>query len=132
MSTQTLNIEALQTYLQDKLPGFSGRLRAEKFQGGQSNPTFLISDDSQQWVLRRKPPGELLASAHAVDREYRVLSALQHTDVPVAKTYLLCEDESVIGSMFYIMEYLEGRVFWNPELPEIASNEERSAIYSDM
>lgn len=132
MSTQTLNIEALQNYLQDKLPGFSGQLHAEKFAGGQSNPTFLLSDDTQQWVLRRKPPGELLASAHAVDREYRVLSALRDTDVPVAKTYLLCEDESVIGSMFYIMEYLEGRVFWDPELPEVSSNEERTAIYEDM
>ncbi|WP_439100985.1 phosphotransferase [Congregibacter sp.] len=132
MSTQTLNLEALQNYLQDKLPGFSGQLRAEKFAGGQSNPTFLLSDDSQKWVLRRKPPGELLASAHAVDREYRVLSALWNTDVPVAKTYLLCEDESVIGSMFYIMEYLEGRVFWDPELPEVNSNEERAAIYADM
>lgn len=132
MSTQTLNIEALQNYLQDKLPGFSGQLHAEKFAGGQSNPTFLLSDDTQKWVLRRKPPGELLASAHAVDREYRVLSALANTDVPVAKTYLLCEDESVIGSMFYIMEYLEGRVFWDPELPEVSSNEERTAIYEDM
>lgn len=132
MSTQSLNIEALQSYLQDKLPGFCGQLNAEKFSGGQSNPTFLLSDDTQKWVLRRKPPGELLASAHAVDREYRVLSALRDTDVPVAKTYLLCEDESVIGSMFYIMEYLDGRVFWNPELPEISSNEERTAIYEDM
>lgn len=132
MSTQTLNIEALQNYLQDKLPGFSGQLHAEKFAGGQSNPTFLLSDDTQKWVLRRKPPGELLASAHAVDREYRVLSALRDTDVPVAKTYLLCEDESIIGSMFYIMEYLDGRVFWDPELPEVSSNEERTAIYEDM
>lgn len=132
MSTQTLNIDALQAYLQDKLPGFSGQLKAEKFAGGQSNPTFLLSDDSQQWVLRRKPPGELLASAHAVDREYRVMTALWDTDVPVAKTYLLCEDESIIGSMFYIMEYLEGRVFWDPELPEVASNEDRTAIYQDM
>ncbi|EAQ99424.2 phosphotransferase [Congregibacter litoralis] len=132
MSTQTLDLEALQHYLQDKLPGFSGKLRAEKFAGGQSNPTFLLSDDSQKWVLRRKPPGELLASAHAVDREYRVLSALENTDVPVARTYLLCEDESVIGSMFYIMEFLEGRVFWDPELPEVDSKEERAAIYADM
>ncbi|WOJ96159.1 phosphotransferase [Congregibacter brevis] len=132
MSTQTLDIEALQKYLHDKLPGFSGQLKAEKFAGGQSNPTFLLSDDSQKWVLRRKPPGELLASAHAVDREYRVMSALGDTDVPVAKTYLLCEDESIIGSMFYIMEYLEGRVFWDPELPEVDSAEERRAIYEDM
>ncbi|MFK7828430.1 MAG: phosphotransferase family protein [Congregibacter sp.] len=132
MSTQTIDTRVLAKYLQDKLPGFSGALSAEKFAGGQSNPTFLLRDDRHSWVLRRKPPGELLASAHAVDREYRVLTALQGTDVPVAKTYLLCEDESIIGSMFYIMEYLDGRVFWDPKLPEISSNEERAAMYDEL
>jgi aminoglycoside phosphotransferase (APT) family kinase protein len=132
MSTQTLNIEALQAYLESNLPEFSGTLTAEKFAGGQSNPTFLLSDGTRKWVLRRKPPGELLASAHAVDREYRVLKALSDTDVPVAKTYLLCEDERVIGSMFYVMEYLNGRVFWDPKLPEISGNEERAAMYDEM
>jgi aminoglycoside phosphotransferase (APT) family kinase protein len=132
MSTQTLNTQALQAYLKEHLPGFSGTLTAEKFPGGQSNPTFLLSDGNSQWVLRRKPPGELLASAHAVDREYRVLSALADTDVPVARTWLLCEDESVIGSMFYVMEYLDGRVFWDPKLPEIDSPQERAAMYDEM
>lgn len=132
MNTQTLDTDALQAHLEERLPGFDGRLTAEKFAGGQSNPTFLISDGSRKWVLRRKPPGELLASAHAVDREYRVLTALQDTDVPVARTYLLCEDDAVIGSMFYIMEFLDGRVFWDPQLPELASNGERGAFYDEM
>ena len=132
MSTQTLDTEALESYLRDQLPGFDGELSAEKFPGGQSNPTFRISDGQRRWVLRRKPPGELLASAHAVDREYRVLTALRDTEVPVAETYLLCTDESVIGSMFYVMEYLEGRVFWDPRLSELDSKDERSAIYDAM
>ncbi len=132
MSTQTLDIESLERYLAGRLPDFAGTLSAEKFPGGQSNPTFLLSDGVRKWVLRRKPPGELLASAHAVDREYRVLHALRDTDVPVADTYLLCDDDRVIGSMFYVMEYLDGRVFWDPQLPEIASNGERAAIYDDM
>jgi aminoglycoside phosphotransferase (APT) family kinase protein len=132
LDTQTLDVASLESYLLGKLPGFSGDLQAEKFSGGQSNPTFLISDGEHRWVLRRKPPGELLASAHAVDREYRVLKALHGSDVPVSKTYLLCEDESVIGSMFYIMEYLDGRVFWDPKLPEIESNAERAAMYDEM
>lgn len=132
MSTQTLDMDSLQRYLEAELPGFSGTLVADKFPGGQSNPTFKIGDGERSWVLRRKPPGELLASAHAVDREYRVLSALRDTDVPVAETYLLCEDDSVIGSMFYIMEHLEGRVLWDPQLPEIGSNSERSAFYEEM
>ena len=83
-------------------------------------------------MLRRKPPGELLPSAHAVDREYRVLSALADTEVPVAKTFVLCEDDAVIGSMFYLMEHLDGRVFWDPKLPEIDSNAERGAMYDEM
>jgi aminoglycoside phosphotransferase (APT) family kinase protein len=132
MNTQTLDIASLQTYLEANLPGFSGELSAEKFPGGQSNPTFKLSAGGQHYVLRRKPSGELLKSAHAVDREYRVISALRDTDVPVAKTYCLCEDDSVIGSMFYVMEYMDGRVFWDPTLPELESNEERAAIYDEM
>ena len=132
MSTQTLDTRSLEAYLRDHLPEVHGPITAEKFAGGQSNPTFLISDGDQRWVLRRKPPGELLASAHAVDREFRVMSALAGTDVPVARTYLLCEDESVVGSMFYLMEYLDGRVFWDPKLAEISDNEERAAMYDEM
>lgn len=132
MSAQTLDTERLQPYLEQNLPGFSGTLTAEKFAGGQSNPTFRLSADGRHYVLRRKPPGELLASAHAVDREFRVISALGETDVPVPHAYLLCEDESIIGSMFYIMEYLDGRVFWDPTLPEVTDNAERAAMYDEM
>ncbi|PID55134.1 MAG: phosphotransferase family protein [Gammaproteobacteria bacterium] len=133
MSTQVLDTSKLTPYLEAQIPGFKGPISTEKFAGGQSNPTFkLTTADGANYVLRRKPPGDLLASAHAVDREYRVLKALQDTDVPVAKVYCLCEDENIIGSMFYVMEYLEGRVFWDPRLPEIDSKEERAAIYDDM
>jgi len=132
MSTQTLDIAKLQVYLEQNIPGFSGELSAEKFAGGQSNPTFKLTAGGKDYVLRRKPPGELLKSAHAVDREYRVISALADTGVPVARTYCLCEDEDVIGSMFYVMEYMDGRVFWDATLPEVDTEEERSAIYDEM
>ena len=121
----------LAAYLEQYIEGFRGPLHAEKFSGGQSNPTFKISAASGNYVLRRKPPGELLKSAHAVDREYRVMSALATTAVPVAKTYHLCEDENIIGSMFYVMEYIDGRVMWDPTLPEVSA-ENRHAIYSEM
>ena len=110
---------------------FSGPLSAEKFAGGQSNPTFKLSAGDRKFVLRRKPPGQLLASAHAVDREFRVIAALQDTDVPVPAAVALCKEDEIIGSMFYLMEYLEGRVFWDPVLPEL-NNDERSAVYDDM
>lgn len=113
------------------MEGFCGPLTATKFAHGQSNPTFLIEAASGKSVLRRKPPGELLKSAHAVDREYRVMTALAESDVPVPKTCHLCEDDSVIGSVFFIMEYLDGRIFWDPALPELG-NEERTAVYTDM
>ncbi|MEH6590930.1 MAG: phosphotransferase family protein [Halioglobus sp.] len=132
MNTQELNISDLQNYLSGKIPGLSGQLSAEKFPGGQSNPTFKLTAGDQHYVLRRKPEGELLKSAHAVDREFRVISALQDTDVPVPRTYTLCEDDSIIGSMFYVMEYMEGRILWDPTLPDSASNEERAAIYDSM
>jgi len=132
MSTQQLDTASLEKYLEQHIPGFSGPVSAEKFAGGQSNPTFRLSAGGKSYVLRRKPPGELLKSAHAVDREFRVISALQGTDVPVPRTYVLCEDESVIGSMFYVMEYMEGRILWDPALPEAADNSERAAIYDAM
>ncbi|MGH8077358.1 MAG: phosphotransferase family protein [Lysobacter sp.] len=97
--------------------GFRGPLTASKFKDGQSNPTYRIDAASGRYVLRRKPPGVLLPSAHAVDREFRVLRALQGRGVPVARALHLCIDESVIGSMFYLMEYVDGRVFWDPALP---------------
>jgi len=132
MGTHDLDKVALERYLTETLKGFKGPLDYEKFPGGQSNPTFKLITPSCSYVLRRKPPGELLKSAHAVDREFRVMKALQGTEVPVAEVLVLCEDESVIGSMFYVMEYLDGRVLWEATLPEVATNEERSAIYQDM
>lgn len=133
MKTQTLNTQSLSDYLTQHISGFTGPVEAEKFAGGQSNPTFkLTAADGQHYVLRRKPPGELLKSAHAVDREFRVISALRDTEVPVPNTFVLCEDDSVIGSMFYVMEYKEGRILWDPLLPEAADNAERSAIYDAM
>ena len=133
MNTQNLDIKSLSDYLQRTIPSFTGPLTAEKFDGGQSNPTFKLLDaNGQPYVLRRKPPGELLKSAHAVDREFRVISALRDTDVPVPNTHVLCEDDAVIGSMFYVMEYKEGRILWDPQLPEAADNAERAAIYDAM
>ena len=132
MTAQQLDTKILSAYLADHIPGFSGPVTAEKFAGGQSNPTFKLTTDDQAYVLRRKPPGELLKSAHAVDREFRVISALRDTDVPVPRTYVLCEDETVIGSIFYVMEYMEGRILWDPLLPEARDNQERGAFYDAM
>jgi aminoglycoside phosphotransferase (APT) family kinase protein len=130
-STFDFDAVVLADYLEQQVDGFRGPLTAEKFPGGQSNPTFLIRASSGKYVLRRKPPGELLKSAHAVDREFRVMSALADSEVPVAKAYHLCEDDSVIGGMFYLMEYIDGRVMWDPALPELQP-EQRGPIYSEM
>jgi len=128
----SLDIELLDRYLSEHIESFHGLKSAEKFSGGQSNPTFNLSAASGEYVLRRQPPGKLLKSAHAVDREYRVYKALENTDVPTPKMYHLCEDREVIGSMFYVMEYCEGRIFWDAALPKLASNEERTHAYSQM
>ncbi|MFQ3200139.1 MAG: aminoglycoside phosphotransferase (APT) family kinase protein [Zhongshania sp.] len=129
--TFELDITALTAYLEANIDGFKGPLTAEKFAGGQSNPTYLIAAASGKYVLRRKPPGELLKSAHAVDREFRVMQALTTSEVPVPKMRVLCNDDSVIGSMFYVMDYLDGRIFWNAALPE-QTPAERGAIYDAM
>ena len=129
--TQTLDLEAVGAYLSEHLDGFEGPLEARKFQTGQSNPTFLLQTPQRNYVLRRKPPGQLLKSAHAVDREYRVQKALANTDVPVARMYLLCEDDAVIGSSFYVMEHIPGRNFYDPTMPEL-TNAERGAVVDDM
>jgi aminoglycoside phosphotransferase (APT) family kinase protein len=121
----------LGAWMRVHVEGFSGRLRAEQFKGGQSNPTFLLEADGRRYVLRRKPPGTLLPSAHAVEREYRVIRALGRTAVPVAKTYALCEYADVLGTPFYVMEYVEGRIFWDPALPGMTSPE-RAAIFDEM
>lgn len=126
-----LPVEALAAFLESAVEGFRGPLTARKFSGGQSNPTYLIEAASGRCVLRRKPPGQLLASAHAVDREFRVLEALSDTDLPLARAIHLCRDESVIGSMFYLMEYIDGRVLWDPALPELAAGD-RAAYYDEI
>jgi len=129
--TQTLDKAAVSAYLKEHLPGFEGPMEISKFQTGQSNPTFLLKTPGHAYVLRRKPPGTLLKSAHAVDREFRVQRALEHTDVPVAKMHLLCEDDDVIGSMFYIMDHVPGRNFNEPAMPDV-SPEHRSGIIDEM
>ncbi|WP_339676672.1 phosphotransferase [uncultured Zhongshania sp.] len=126
-----LDIVSLTAYLEANVDGFKGPLSAEKFAGGQSNPTYLIEAASGKYVLRRKPPGELLKSAHAVDREFRVMHALASTDVPVPKMRVLCDDDSVIGSMFYLMDFLDGRIMWDAALPG-QTPAERTAIYDAM
>jgi aminoglycoside phosphotransferase (APT) family kinase protein len=108
---------ALARWMADHVSGFAGSLKVEQFKGGQSNPTFLLEAGGRRYVMRRKPAGQLLPSAHAVDREFRVISALASTAVPVAKAHALCEDTGVIGAMFYIMDYVDGRVLWDPALP---------------
>lgn len=130
-STQTIDVQAVAAYLTDHLPGFEGPIEASKFDVGQSNPTFLLATPAKKYVLRRKPPGTLLKSAHAVDREFRVQKALADTDVPVAEMYVLCEDDAVIGSMFYVMEYKEGRLFKQPTLDELVKGD-RFAVMDDM
>jgi aminoglycoside phosphotransferase (APT) family kinase protein len=110
---------------------FSGPIEVRQFAGGQSNPTFLIQTPGRRYVLRRKPAGKLLPSAHAVDREFRVMTALAGTEVPVAKAHALCEDPGVIGTAFYVMDYVEGRLFWDAALPEVAGADRR-AIYEEM
>ncbi|MBN3846769.1 MULTISPECIES: phosphotransferase [Burkholderiaceae] len=125
------DVETLARYLASHVPGFYGPMSIEKFAGGQSNPTFLLTAQRGRYVLRRQPPGALLKSAHAVDREFRVLTALSHTPVPVARALHLCEDRDVIGSMFYVMSFEEGEIFWDPSLPELPAGK-RSAIYDAL
>lgn len=128
----TLDEVKLASYLEANVDGFKGPLTASKFAGGQSNPTFKIDAASGSYVLRKQPPGKLLKSAHAVDREYRVLDALKNTDVPVAEVYHFCEDPEVVGSMFYLMEFCDGNIFWSAALKEIDSNEQRTKMYDEM
>lgn len=131
MSVDSLPVERLGRYLEAQIPGFRGLREAVKFAGGQSNPTFRLDAESGRYVLRRKPPGQLLPSAHAVDREYRVMAALAGTDVPVPAALHLCADDDVIGSMFYVMEFKEGRILWDPVLPDMDAAT-RGRIYDEM
>src|SRR6476646_11189642 len=106
------DVGRLEAYLRDHVEGFAGPITVRQFKGGQSNPTYLIETPARRYVLRRKPPGKLLPSAHAVDREYRVISALHAQGFPVAEPLLYCEDESVVGTAFFVMGFADGRVFW--------------------
>jgi len=127
------DVAALQAWLTARLPGFAGPLAVEQFKGGQSNPTYRLVTPSKAYVMRAKPgpAAKLLASAHAIDREFRVMSALAATSVPVPRMHLLCEDEAVIGRAFYVMECVQGRVLWDQSLPDM-SRAERGAIYDEM
>ena len=121
--------QKLGRFMAERVAGFTAPVTVEQFKGGQSNPTYRLTDGAgRRYVLRRKPPGKLLPSEHAVDREFRVISALNRTDVPTPTAYALCEDDSVVGTAFYIMEYCDGRVLWDPLLPDVPK-EGRLAIY---
>ncbi len=126
-----LDLAAVAAWMETAVPGFAGPIRAHKFDVGQSNPTFRLDTPARSYVLRRKPPGQLLKSAHAVEREFRVQKALAGSDVPVAGMIALCEDPGVIGSTFYVMDYVPGRNFRDPRLPELDRGA-RGAIFDEM
>ncbi|HOM15141.1 MAG TPA: phosphotransferase family protein, partial [Rubrivivax sp.] len=132
-AAHAFDVQALQAYLQRELPGFAGPLAVEQFKGGQSNPTYKLVTPTAAYVMRSKPGpvAKLLPSAHAIEREYRVMAALAGSGVPVPKMLLQCGDESVIGRAFYLMELVEGRVLWEQSLPGMA-REQRAAIYDEM
>ncbi|MCK9284018.1 MAG: phosphotransferase [Rhodocyclaceae bacterium] len=125
------DVAALGNYLKKHLEGFSGALEVSQFQGGQSNPTFRLAAGGRRYVLRKKPPGELLPSAHAIDREFRVISALAGSDVPVPRTFCYCDDPAIIGTAFYVTEFVDGRIFYDPALPGMAPTE-RAEIFDAM
>ncbi len=123
--------DKLDAYMKLHVEGYEGPLTIKQFKGGQSNPTYQLLTPTRNYVLRRKPPGKLLPSAHAVDREYKVITALGKTNVPVPKTFCMCEDETVLGTIFFIMEMVEGRILWDPFLPEMTPVQ-RGEIYDAM
>ena len=131
--THAFDTDALQTHLQQHLPGFAGPLTVEQFKGGQSNPTFKLVTPGAAYVMRTKPGpvAKLLPSAHAIEREFRVMGALAGSAVPVPKMHLLCDDESVIGRAFYVMQFVPGRVLWEQSLPDM-TNAQRGEIYDEM
>lgn len=131
--SHAFDVAALERHLAANLPGFAGPLSVEQFKGGQSNPTYKLVTPGQCWVMRSKPgpAAKLLPSAHAIEREFRVMKALAATDVPVARMELLCEDESVIGRAFYVMQFMDGRVLWDQSLPGMG-NAGRAGIYDEM
>jgi aminoglycoside phosphotransferase (APT) family kinase protein len=123
---QGFDQERLASWMESHVDGFAGPLVVEQFQGGQSNPTYKLITPTHHYVMRRKPPGELVAGAHAVDREYRVIAALHAADFPVARPYALCLDADIIGSWFYIMDLVEGRSIWETSFPDVAAAERPS------
>jgi aminoglycoside phosphotransferase (APT) family kinase protein len=127
---QAFDTGRLQRWMQSHVPAFAGPLEIAQFDGGQSNPTFLLRTPRRNYVLRRRPPGNLLPSAHAVDREYRVMSALHQAGFPVPQAFALCLDEDVIGSIFFVMAAVEGRVFWNQQLPDLDRGDRRPIFHS--
>ena len=130
-ASNELALEPLGKELEAGIAGFSGLREIRKFDTGQSNPTYLLTADSGRYVLRAKPPGKLLKSAHQVDREFRVMRALKDSDVPVPDALYLSEDELSIGRMFFVMNHVDGRIFWEPDLPDLA-HEERAPVYDAM
>ena len=124
------DVDRLARYLAGRIPAF-GTLEVRQFKGGQSNPTYLLEAGGRRYVLRRKPPGKLLPSAHAVEREYRIMTALAGTAVPVPRTWCLCEDPDVIGTPFFVMDHVEGNVYWDPTLPGL-SPPERRAVWLEI
>lgn len=131
MPSNAPDLRRLDGWMQDHVPAYRGPVTAHLLEGGQSNPTFRLSAPSGEYVLRRKPVGKLLQSAHSVDREFRVLRALGGTDVPVPRVHALCEDDAVLGSMFYVMEFVPGRIFFDPRLPGLAAAD-RAAVFRSM
>jgi len=128
---QEIDSGAVDAWLRANVDGYAGPLTVEQFNGGQSNPTYRLRTPGRDYVLRRKPAGTLLKGAHAIEREYRVMSALAQTGFPVAKPYGLCEDERVIGTPFFVMEMVEGRIFWTPALPDLGAAD-RAAYFDAM
>src|ERR1700749_3106071 len=124
--THRFDVKKLEAYLADRIEGFQTPLEVRQFKGGQSNPTYQLVTPNRKYVMRRKPPGKLLPSAHAVDREFKVISALYPTGYPVAKPYALCVDEGVIGTMFYVMDMVEGRILWDATLPGMTTDQRRA------
>jgi aminoglycoside phosphotransferase (APT) family kinase protein len=131
--THGIDVDTLEVWLSANLPGFQGPLSIERFTGGQSNPTYQLITPRQNYVMRTKPGpvAKLLPSAHAIEREFKVMHALKGTPVPVAEMHVLCEDESVIGRAFFVMAFVPGRVFWDQTLPGMTPTE-RAAIYDEM
>ena len=126
-----IDAQKLDAWLASHIEEYLGDLEIRKFVGGQSNPTYWLADRERAYVLRKKPPGKLLKSAHMIEREHRVMSALRDTDVPTARMRGLCEDESVIGTSFFVMDYVDGRIFWNVQLPEL-DPDGRRAVYREL